>query len=215
MSDPLHHAWNLVHKEGFRVANPIGRVPMNQAHDDDGIIDLRALASTPPPRGAFAMASPFASEPPPAFSLDANDADGERAHSRGSKAKTIAIVVASAAFLALGCVGVGFAFRGAKAAPARAAVVAPPAAPPVAAPPAPVAEPAPAAAAPAPNAAEEPSAAEAASTKKSKNGKARAGGAKSTKAAAAPVTKAPVTKASDPCNCHGDFQCNIRCAANK
>ncbi len=140
----MHDAWNLVHKEGFRVANPIGRVPMNQAHDDDGIIDLRALASTPPPRGAFAMPSPFASEPPPAFSLDANDADGEHAPARSSKAKTIAIVVASAAFLALGCVGVGFAFRGAKAAPPRAAIMAPPAALPVASPPAPAAEPAPA-----------------------------------------------------------------------
>lgn len=212
----MHHAWNLVHKEGFRVANPIGRVPMNQSHDDDGIIDFRALASTPPPRGAFAMPSPFASDPPPAFSLDASDADGERAPTRGSKAKTIAIVVASAAFLALGCVGVGFAFRGAKAAPARAAaVVAPPAAAPVAAPPAPAAEPAPVAAAPASSAAVDPPTAEAASTKKGKNGKARAGGARSTKAPAAPVTKAPVTKASDPCNCHGDFQCNIRCAANK
>ena len=210
----MHDAWNLVHKEGFRVANPIGRVPMNQAHDDDGIIDLRALASTPPPRGAFAMPSPFASEPPPAFSLDANDADGEHGPTRSSKAKTIAIVVASAAFLALGCVGVGFAFRGAKAAPPRAAVMAPPAAPSVAAPPPPAAEPAPAAAAPVASAAVEPAAADAPSTKKSKNGKARAGGAK-TKAAAATVTKAPVTKASDPCNCHGDFQCNIRCAANK
>ena len=56
---------------------------MNLAHDDDGIINLRALKSTPPPAGAYAafgnfpMASPFGSEPPPAaFARDAGDGSG-------------------------------------------------------------------------------------------------------------------------------------------
>ena len=99
---------------------------MTLADDDDGIIDLRALASRPPPRGAFAMPSPFASEPPPAFTRDADDGDdtGGRPRARGSKGRTIGIVVATAAVLALGCVGIGFAFRGATAVPPRAAAAA-------------------------------------------------------------------------------------------
>lgn len=188
---------------------------MTLAHDDDGIIDLRALASTPPPRGAFAIPSPFASEPPPAFTRDADDVDGTTsgASARSAKGRTIGIVVGAAAVLALGCAGIGFAFRGATAAPPRAAAAAlaapPPAPPPAEAKP----EPAPEAAGSAASADDRTAAAE---TKKTKGGKARSGGAKATKAAAAPA-KAAVSKAtsSDACNCHGDFQCNIRCAANK
>ncbi len=189
---------------------------MTLAHDDDGIIDLRALASTPPPRGAFAIPSPFASEPPPAFARDADDIDGTTSGPvRSSKGRTIGIVFATAAVLALGCVGIGFVFRGATAAPPRAAAAALAAPPPAEAKPAPAPEPAPAAVA---ASADDSTAASdtTTTTKKTKGGKARSGGAKATKAAAAPA-KAAVFKAtsSDACNCHGDFQCNIRCAANK
>lgn len=190
---------------------------MNNAHDEDGIIDLRALASTPPSRGAFAMPAPFMSEPPPAFSRDADESELHAAHTghlRRSKAKTVGIVFGTAAFLALCCVGVGLAFRGAKVAPpsAAAAVVAPPAPPPVVTPPAPAPAPSPAVIT-ASVSTDEP--AEAPSPKKGKGGKARGGAAKAATKATASPAKASSSKASDPCNCHGDFQCNIRCAASK
>ncbi len=190
---------------------------MNQAHDDDGIIDLRALASTPPPRGAFVVPSPFASEPPPAFTRDASDEHGDGTPARRSKGKAIALITA-AALVVLGCVGGAYAFRGAKPAPAAAAVVvAVPAPPPVVAPAPPVAEPAPASlAASATTAAEDNSASvDAATAKKTKNAKPRAGGARTTPKATAVPSKPAVAKSTDSCNCHGDFQCNIRCAASK
>jgi len=204
---------------------------MNLAHDDDGIIDLRALKSTPPPAGGgfgtFHMASPFGSEPPPAaFARDAGeDGGGEGAlPARSSKAKTIGIAAGAALFLILGAVGIGFAFRGEKPAKISSASAAPVAPPPVVvAPPAPVADPAPAPAAQAAaSAADDTSATDAASTKKTKGGKGRAGVAKSktssglsSSVASAPASKPVVTKAADPCHCHGDFQCNIRCSANR
>jgi hypothetical protein len=188
---------------------------MNQAHDDDGIIDLRALASTRPPPGAYAMPSPFASEPPPAFTRDAEGEDEERAPARRSSARTIGLVAAAAAFVVLGCVGIGFAFRGAKPAAVHAAAAPPAPAPVVVAPPAPAIDPAPAPAATTASADDATPATEATSTKKTKGGKARAGAAKATTKSVAAPAKAAVSKSSDACNCHGDFQCNIRCAASK
>jgi hypothetical protein len=187
---------------------------MNQAHDDDGIIDLRALASTPPRRGAFPMVSPFLSEPPPASFVRDADTDGaSQAPASSSKAKTVAMIAGAALFVVLGGVGVAFAFRGEKPAVVARAPIAPPPAPVVVvAPPAPAADPAPAAS---PAVDEGAAASDAASTKKTKGAKGRAVGANAkTKSAAAPA-KPAVTKSADPCNCHGDFQCNIRCAAKK
>ena len=200
---------------------------MNLAHDDDGIIDLRALKSTPPPRGAFPMASPFGSEPPPAaFARDAGEDGGvaDALPARSSNAKTIGIAAGAALFLILGAVGVGFAFRGEKPAKISSASATPVAPPPVVvAPPAPVADPAPAPAAQAAASTPDgPSSTDAASAKKTKGGKGRGAAAKSKTSAglsssvsSAPASKPAVTKAADPCHCHGDFQCNIRCSANR
>jgi hypothetical protein len=194
---------------------------MNLAHDDDGIIDLRALKSTPPPRGAFPMASPFGSEPPPAaFARDAGAGSGVAGvvAAPASRAKTVGIAAGAALFLILGAVGVGFAFRGEKPAKIAAAPVTQPAPPPaVVAPPAPVADPAPAAAAQ-PTAAAADDTSDAPPAKKTKGGKGRAAAAKAkafSGAAATGASKPVVTKAADPCHCHGDFQCNIRCSANR
>ena len=203
---------------------------MNLAHDDlDGIIDLRALKSTPPPRGAFPMASPFGSEPPPAaFARDAGDDSGVAGvvPATASRAKTIGIAAGAAAFLILGAVGVGFAFRGEKPVKIASASVAQAAPPPVVvAPSAPVADPAPAAQPVASSTDDTSADATTATAKKTKGAKGAkgAGGASKTRAssgfaasASSPVASKPaVTKAADPCHCHGDFQCNIRCSANR
>lgn len=203
---------------------------MNLAHDDldahDGIIDLRALKSTPPARGAYPIASPFSSEPPPAaFARDAGDDSGVAGvvPPPVSRAKTIGIAAGAALFLILGAVGVGFAFRGEKPAKIASASVTEAAPPPVVvAAPVPVVDPAPAAQ-PAPAGADDSSTADATSTsgKKAKGAKG-GGGAKSSKAssgfvasASSPASKPAATKAADPCHCRGDFQCNIRCSANR
>jgi hypothetical protein len=193
---------------------------MNLAHDDDGIIDLRALKSTPPPRGAFPMASPFGSEPPPAaFARDADSGLADVVPVRASRVKTIGIAAGAALFLVLGAVGVVFAFRGEKPRAVASAPITQAAPPPVAvAPPPPVVDPAPAAAPQ--SAANADDASDAPPAKKTKGAKGRAGAAKakasfvaSSSPASAP--KPAVTKAADPCHCHGDFQCNIRCSANR
>jgi hypothetical protein len=198
---------------------------MNLAHDDDGIIDLRALKSTPPPRGAYPMASPFGSEPPPAaFARDAGADSGMAGvgPAPASRAKTIGIAAGVAAFLIVGAVGVGFAFRfrGEKPAKLSAASVtqpAPPAAVVAPPPPAAAADPAPAA-----QPAADDDASDAPPPKKTKGGKGRAAASKAKTfsgagagAATTGASKPAVTKAADPCHCHGDFQCNIRCSANR
>jgi hypothetical protein len=194
---------------------------MNLAHDDDGIIDLRALKSTPPPRGAFPMASPFGSEPPPAaFARDADSGVAGVVPARASRAKTIGIAAGAALFLVLGAAGVAFAFRGEKPRAVASAPITQPAPPPVAAAPPPVVDPAPAAAAqPAAGSDDDTSDAPAKKGKGAKGAKGRAGSAKAKTTSAssgpAPASKPAVTGAADPCHCHGDFQCNIRCSANR
>jgi hypothetical protein len=204
---------NVVDHGGVSGLKPRQERTMNLAHDDDGIIDLRALKSTRPPPTSFASASPFGSEPPPAaFAMDADGAVAGGVPARASKAKTIAIAAGAGVFLILGAVGVVFAFRGEKPAViARAptTLTTQAAAPAAAAPPAPVA-------ASQPAASDDVSAADAPTTKKTKGAKARAGvGAAKTKASfsATSSPKPAVTKTADPCHCHGDFQCNIRCSA--
>jgi hypothetical protein len=193
---------------------------MNLAHDDDGIIDLRALKSTRPPPSSFASASPFGSEPPPAaFAIDADRAVADGVPARASKAKTIAIAAGAGLFLILGAVGVVFAFRGEKPAVIARAPITQAAPPAAAAPPAVrmegVADPAPVAASQ-PAASDDDAAADAPATKKTKGAKARAGAVKAKASFSAPSSPKPaVTKAADPCHCHGDFQCNIRCSANR
>lgn len=206
---------------------------MNLAHDDDGIIDLRALKSTPPPPGAFAafaafpMASPFGSEPPPAaFARDAGADSGiaDVVPARASKAKTIGIAAGAALFVLLGAVGIGFAFRGEKPANVASASTTPVAPPPVVeAKPAPAADPAPAPADPsaASSADDSSAAADAPSAKKTKGAKGHAGvsghahGKTHAGVSSAPASRPAASKAADPCHCHGDFQCNIRCSANR
>ena len=191
-------------------------------HDDEGLIDLRAL-SVPPRHGASATSAAFsfASEPPPppgAFARDATATAGWAAHK-----KTIGLGAAAAAFLVLGCFGVAFAFRGEQAVKPPIAITntlaaAPRTAAPVVA--APVPAPAPETAASNPGASssedDDDSSSDAKPKKKARKGghagQSHAGaGAGARSSAPAPVKH---VKASDPCHCRGDFQCNIRCSAN-
>src|SRR4051812_35206823 len=122
---------------------------MSQGFDDeDGIIDLKALASTPPPRGQ--VVAPLFSEPPPAVSLDADGYESVRGGSnRGGSKLTSILAIAGGAVVVVGAiVGIALAFSGEK--PASAAALQPPppavtALPVAAPPPAPVATPEPAA----------------------------------------------------------------------
>jgi predicted Zn finger-like uncharacterized protein len=194
---------------------------------EDGIIDLKALASSPPPGRTVA---PLFSEPPPAaFAADVSDAFGG-----GSSAndgfrfgkRTIAGIAAAAVAVVLCSVGLAAAFRGEQpvARVAANALVAPTTAPPVVVT-APPAAPTPAIA----SASDSASSSDGAKTpavgvgagKKGKAGK--AGGAKAsfspTKVQSSgvvskksdPVSRAP--KAADKCGCKGDFTCVLRCTA--
>lgn len=190
--------------------------------DDDGIIDLRALASKPssPP-----VMPALWSEPPPALALDADPELDDATPAMARKTKLFAAIGGAAAIL-VGGVVLAFALRGgdvpapAAAAAAAAAVSPLPARTAVTVsdpPPAP--SPSPSAAreaAPPPPATSEPATgATPAGKAKSKKSRGRASGGAS-KAAARTTEAAPKpSKSSDPCACHGDFQCSLRCAATK
>lgn len=201
---------------------------MTQPEDDEGLIDLRALRLTPrhgphaahaptemspSPYARTAYASPFASEPPPA--AFASDATGRGEEKRGGGRTAIGVFAALVALAALTVGGV-LVYREeyapktpqtAAAAPPALARSAATAAPSAArsSPPAASAS-AIASADPAPS----PS-----TGKKVKKGKGKAaGGGRAAPKPAAPAAPAP-PKALDPCNCNGDFQCNLKCAASR
>ena len=194
-------------------ARVLDAAPMNKAHDDEGVIDLRAL-SVPPRHGASSASAgfSFASELPPPGEL----ARGATATARWSaQHKTLGLAAAAVAFVVLSGVGVAFAFRGEQAVRPPIVLtntlVAPRAAAPAAAPaPAPPADPAASAAA----STDDDDSSE---TPKRKKQRARARSGKGashagqTRSAPAAVKH---SKPADPCHCRGDFQCNIRCAAN-
>jgi hypothetical protein len=189
--------------------------------DDEGVIDLRALASSPPPAGPRSVAPLFSETPPGAFSADIEGGlfgtvgAGTPAPARGFRLGkgALAGIAAAAVALVLGSVGLAVAFRGEQPVNRTAAVaVVPPAsaAAPVAAP-VPVPEPAASATASA-------SPSDGDETAKAKPKKARAGakvsGAASPKASKSEaLASKPAPKAADKCGCKGNFDCIIRCTA--
>jgi hypothetical protein len=166
--------------------------------DDEGVIDLKALASTPPrPQGM--PVAPLFSEPPP-VTLEVEGGARPNAPPRSRLAIAFA-VVAAAAVLAVAGFGISIAFRGEEPVKhAAAAVIVPPPPPPSAAP----------SAAPEPP---PPATADDSDVKTKKKGKgkgSKGGGANKTPAAA----KSAPPKPADPCGCHGDFNCILACTAH-
>jgi hypothetical protein len=167
---------------------------MSAITDDDGIIDLHALST---PKGAAVVASVF----PTAFTVDAEPEKKPR-----SAARIIVAIAASLVVLVLAGVGLRYAFRGAEPVPQAALAMKPPVlvtTPPP--PPAPVATPD-----PAPTTASTDDASPAPKKKSIVRRSFSAAQPKSTVVASRP---APAVKPADPCGCHGNFDCNLRCAA--
>jgi len=197
--------------------------------DDEGIIDLNALASAPSARNGNRSVAPlFASElPPAAFAADVSNSGAGPGFSAGGfrfGKRAIAGVAAAAVALVLCAVGVSAVFKGEEPVARAAANTM------IAAPPMPVvATPTPAAAAPAPVADPAPTATTATSDDDAKPAasgakkKGRKGGAKASLASTqkvqssgvpAPAAAAKtVPKAADKCGCKGDFNCILRCTA--
>ena len=184
------------------------------AADDEGVIDLKALASAPPRKIGLPVA-PLFSEPP-AVSLDVNDSVQRPRARPGSKLRLVGGIAAAAAVLVVAGFGVSLAFKSEEPVKHTAAlVVDPPAA--AVAPPAKV-DPAAApvvAADDAKDTTTDKETKEPASTKgkrgKRGKGKAAKGGVITHKA---PVFGGkPAPKAADPCGCKGDFNCILACTA--
>jgi len=188
--------------------------------DDDGIIDLKSLASTPPRAGVVPVAPLFSEPPPGAFAADVGGSGPVAAISllgtpRGKR--MIAALAAAAVAIVLLGIGIGAAFRGedpvARTASAAPAPVAPPP-PAVVAPAAPVI--APVAISSASSEDDEVSSVGSKTKGKGKGGKAKAGG-KVTVASAKPgsgvAASKPAAKSVDKCGCKGDFTCILRCTA--
>jgi predicted Zn finger-like uncharacterized protein len=198
------------------------RTPMTtqgKIEDDEGIIDLNALASAP--KAGPAVASLFPSEPPPgAFARDANEsAEFSAGGKKKTKGKLVFLAVGGLAAAALVIVGLTFAFKGEEPV-ARTAAFSPPPPPPAAttvAPPPADPTPTPPPPATASTSDDKPTPTE---SKKGKKKHASSSGSPSVKMAkvqssgtdSASASK-PAPKASDPCGCHGDFNCALACAA--
>jgi predicted Zn finger-like uncharacterized protein len=220
----------LVKGNGARVKTPEPEVAPSYAppSDDEGIIDLKALASSPPKAAARPVAALFPSDAPP--SAFARDASGSSfpADSTGSfpRYKKIGAIAAGAVALVASVIGISVAFRGEDPTPraAAATVVNTPAPPPaVAAPPATKTEAAP------PTVSSSSDDDDKSTTSK---GKVRKGKGKAAKAGAyswkkgdstssssgtenmsKPAKPAAAPAAADPCHCKGDFACILRCTA--
>ncbi|MBX3227276.1 MAG: zinc-ribbon domain-containing protein [Labilithrix sp.] len=177
--------------------------PTPRGSDEEGVIDLKALASVPPPgKRSIIPVAPLFSEPPPALAFDSSGPSASRPAIAKpiSKGKLFGAIAAAAAFLVVAGLGISVAFKGEE--PVKHAAAAPAAPPP---PPAPTAEKPP-----------EPPAEKTASNdddtapkKATKKGKRKGGKAGGSSTAAAPQTK----KAADPCGCKGDFNCILACTA--
>lgn len=193
------------------------RTPVTQAttlDEDDGIIDLRALASAPPRPDVHPVMPLFGGEPPPAaFARDAgSSAEHARAAAAPSVGKRIARLAVALAAIALAGVGLAYAFRGEKPAPIATATA--PAPPP---PPAAIAAPAPAPARdPALAAATSPRAdAKATATGKAAKGVKGKSAAKTSSVSTPAPTAAAPKAAADACGCKGDFTCLLGCTVKK
>jgi predicted Zn finger-like uncharacterized protein len=194
--------------------------------DDEGVIDLKALASSPPKAASRSVAPLFSDAPPAAFTADVNAMGGsDMAPSAGGfklGKRAVAGIAAAAVALVLCSVGLAAAFKGEEpvarvAANAVMAPIAPAApAPVVAAPAAPVIAPVASASASASD--DEATSSTTTKGKKGKKGKGKKGGAKSSgvassKTSSEPLVSKPAPKAVDKCGCKGDFTCILRCTA--
>jgi predicted Zn finger-like uncharacterized protein len=194
------------------------------ASDDEGVIDLKALASAPPKLGARAVAPLFTSDPPPAaFAADVSDTGAHAAGRGGFKfgKRAFAGIAAAMVALVLCSIGLAAAFKGEEpvARTSAAAPIAPPPAPVVSAPPA---APAPVAAVSTASASSSDEETKTSSTHSGKKGKGKGKGKAanksspaSTKVQSSGVTPPPAAtpKAADKCGCKGDFTCILRCTA--
>lgn len=198
--------------------------------DDEGVIDLKALASGPPKAGARHIAPLFSEPPPAAFAADVDGSGntGVMAMPGGFKLGKRAFVgIAAAAVAVVLCsIGLAAAFRGEEPSRSAAAAMSAPA---IAAP----ATPAPAVTSPAP--APAPIAAASSSSSSSDEDEPKASGVKKkgkkskvpasfngTKVQSSGVSKksepnqskpAATPKAADKCGCKGEFNCILRCTA--
>ncbi|MDB5216118.1 MAG: hypothetical protein JWO86_4045 [Myxococcaceae bacterium] len=226
-------------KGAARVKTPAPELaPLSSAfiaQDDEGVIDLKALASQPP-RAAVRSVAPLFSEPPPAaFAADVDGPFSSAGAGEGISMpggfklgkRAMAGIAAAAVALVLCSVGLAAAFKGEEpvAHTAANAIMAPvtPPAPVVVAPAAPVI--APVAASNASSSSDEDTKSSTVSKGKGKKGK---GGAKAsfsgTKVQSSGVASKkssssdalvskPAPKAADKCGCKGDFNCILRCTA--
>ena len=195
--------------------------------DEEGVIDLKALASTPPKVGARSVA-PLFSEPAPAtFTSDVSElsSSGVMTMPGGFQLRKRALygIAAAAVALVLCSVGISAACKSEKPVARTTATMAP--LPPVTAPPAPPPAPIPlinASASAGSDTSTDEEAKPVAQGKKGKKGKAsfvstkvRSGGVapKAGKSSSEPLVSKPAPKAADKCGCKGDFNCILRCTA--
>lgn len=219
-------------KGAARVKTPEPELaPLSSAFigsDDEGVIDLKALASAPPQVGARSVAPLFSEPPPAAFTADVSGAAGMGASDismpGGFKLgkRALAGIAAAAVAVVLCSIGLAAAFKGEEpVVRATASLAAPitPAAPVVVAPAPPPAPVITAASTPTndtSSATEEE--AKPVKGKKGKKGKGKAfSGTKVQSSGVAaksePLVSKPAPKAADKCGCKGDFNCILRCTA--
>ena len=227
-------------KGGARVKTPEpSEAPppssMHRMDDDEGVIDLNALASVPPRAGARAVAPLFSEPPPAAFARDATPSSSSIGSDLGagpfklSKRMMAGIGAAAVAVVLMG-IGVAAAFKGEEpVARAQSSLAAPIPSPttPAVAPKAPEPAPPPAPAASTASSSDDDSKEDAKPSKKGKrknmsgggklasgSGKVSSGGGKSsTMSKVASSGVAPIKPAADKCGCKGDFNCILRCTA--
>lgn len=191
----------------------VGARPLGAPRDDEGVIDLNALASVAP----RPPATPLFSEPPP-VTLEAGRAVPAPPPDRGNRARLFGAVGAAAALLVVAGYGISALFRGAE--PVQHALVATVVPEPLSAPaaPQPPAEPVLVASSEdeVDSAPEEE--ANPAPTKRARpRAKPRAKTRGKTGPAAQPAKNQPAKKRrADPCRrCKGDFDCILACTAKK
>lgn len=185
---------------------------MADLQDDDGVIDLNAIqkSASIAPRAPVA---PLFADTPSAMAVEAGGPSP--ASTKGGGLKLGLMIGGGALFVTIVIVGLAFAFRGETPTPRVAAPVLSASAP--AALDSAAAAAASASAAPAASVASADDGSDdddksAAPTKKKKRFKP---GGFSPKPGGASAAPAKPVKAADPCHCHGDFQCNIRCSAGR
>jgi predicted Zn finger-like uncharacterized protein len=197
-------------------------ISSRRPEDDEGIIDLNALKSVPPKSAARPMMPVFSSDPPPAFARDVGASYPPTEERKFPlKVKTAGVVAAAAIGVVLLVIGIASAFKGEEPVARTAAPPPPPPAVVTPPPPAPTADPAPSASA---SSASDDSK----GPKKAKGFRGVGGGGKGGGVGGAPITfkkgqsdstpaaapkPPPPVKAADPCGCHGDFNCILRCTA--